>query len=475
MAGVLNDHQRVNEALEVEVLRRPLRGREATLRELDVERLRRRFLARQATIGIVGLGYVGLPLLKAVAEAGFQGVGLDIDRSKVRKLQIGRSYIRGISDEAIGRLRTTGRFEATSDFSRLAEVDTILICVPTPLTRHREPDLGFIVNTAESIAPHLRRGQLVVLESTTYPGTTSEIVKPVLERSGLCADADFFLAYSPEREDPGNLDFTTTQIPKVVGADTPATLGLACMFYEQLVPQTVPVSSMAVAEAVKLTENVFRSVNIALVNELKIIYGAMGIDVWEVIEAAKTKPFGYTAFYPGPGLGGHCIPIDPFYLTWKAREYDVPTRFIELAGEINTAMPGHVVEQLSRALDQRLGKGLKGARLLIIGLAYKKNVDDTRESPALTIMELLHRRGANFSYHDPHVPLVPETRAHPHLAGLRSVALEPPVVGTYDAVLIVTDHDAVDYEMLVAAAALVIDTRNATKHVQANRSKILRV
>jgi UDP-N-acetyl-D-glucosamine dehydrogenase len=343
------------------------------------------------------------------------------------------------------------------------------------LTRHREPDLGFVVRTADAIVRHLRPGQLVVLESTTYPGTTAEVVKPILESSGLRSGTDLFLAYSPEREDPGNIDFATTAIPKVVGGDGPEALALACALYGQFVPRTVPVSSCAVAEAVKLTENIFRSVNIALVNELKIVYEAMGIDVWEVIDAAKSKPFGYMPFYPGPGLGGHCIPIDPFYLTWKAREYDIATRFIELAGEINTAMPHHVVERLGRALDERFSKGLNGARILIVGLAYKKNVDDTRESPAYTIMELLARRGAKLAYHDPHVAAVPRTREHPEFAGMRSLALEPAALGAFDAALIVTDHDGVDYETLVAAMPLVVDSRNATKNVSASRERIVRV
>jgi UDP-N-acetyl-D-glucosamine dehydrogenase len=437
---------------------------------LDVAGLRGRFRAREATVGVIGLGYVGLPLLEAVVEAGFCGLGLDVDPVKVETLQAGRSHIRHIADEQIARLRATARFEATTDLARIAGLDAILICVPTPLTRHRAPDLGFVVGTAEAVARHLRAGQLVVLESTTYPGTTSEVVKPILERSGLRSGIDLFLAYSPERQDPGNLDFTTAAIPKVVVGDA-----LACALYDQLVPRTVPVSSIAVAEAVKLTENIFRAVNIALVNELKVVYEAMGIDVWQVIEAASTKPFGYMPFRPGPGLGGHCVPIDPFYLTWKARKHGIATRFIELAGEINTAMPAHVAERLGRTLDERFAKALNGARILVLGLAYKKNVDDTRESPAFAIMELLARRGAMLAYHDPHVPVVPPTREHPHLAGLRSVALEAADVAAFDAVLIVTDHDAVDYDALAAAARLVADSRNATKHVTAHRDKIVLV
>ena len=339
----------------------------------------------------------------------------------------------------------------------------MVICVPTPLTRHREPDLGFVTGTAEAIVPMLRVGQLVVLESTTWPGTTTDVLRPILERTGLVVGRDLFLAYSPEREDPGNPDFTTTRIPKVVGGDGALALALALAFYGRFVERVVPVSGPAVAEAVKLTENVFRAVNIALVNELKVVFEAMGIDVFEVIEAARTKPFGYMPFYPGPGLGGHCIPIDPFYLTWKAREYGIRTRFIELAGEINTAMPQRVVERLAQALDTRFARGLNGARILIIGLAYKKNIDDTRESPALRIIELLEARGARTAYHDPFVPVIPPTREHARLAGRRSISLEPPALAEFDAGLIVTDHDGVDYAALVHALPLMVDTRNVTR------------
>ncbi|MDX1574672.1 MAG: nucleotide sugar dehydrogenase, partial [Kiloniellales bacterium] len=352
--------------------------------------LHRRLETGRARIAVIGLGYVGLPLLKAVAEAGFGALGLDIDPAKVNALNAGRSYLRTVDPAAIARLRATGRFEASAEFARVREVDVVVICVPTPLTRHLEPDLGFVTGTAAAIAPHLRAGQLVILESTTWPGTTTEVLRPILvEHSGLAAGEALFLAYSPEREDPGNVDFTTTRIPKVVGGDGAEALALAQAFYGRFVDRVVPVRDPAVAEAVKLTENIFRSVNIALVNELKVVFEAMGIDVFEVIEAAKTKPFGYMPFYPGPGLGGHCIPIDPFYLTWKAREYGIRTRVIELAGESNTAMPQHVVRRLAEALDARFACGLNGARILIIGLAYKKNVDDTRESPALEIIELL--------------------------------------------------------------------------------------
>jgi UDP-N-acetyl-D-glucosamine dehydrogenase len=435
--------------------------------------LHERLARRAAEIVVIGLGYVGLPLLKAVAEAGFRALGLDIDPHKVAELNAGRSYIQHIADATIATLRQSGRFAASVDFAQVARADVLLICVPTPLTRHREPDLGFVVRTAEAIAPHLRPGQLVVLESTTYPGTTTEVVKPILERSGLRSGESLFLAYSPEREDPGNPAFTTTRIPKVVGGDGDAALQLALAFYRQIVAQVVPVSSTEVAEAVKLTENIFRAVNIALVNELKVVFDAMAIDVWEVIDAAKSKPFGYMPFYPGPGLGGHCIPIDPFYLTWKAREHDIATRFIELAGEINTAMPRYVVERLAQALDARFAKGLNGAAILLIGLAYKKNVDDMRESPALTIMDLLEARGARLAYHDPHLPVVPPSREHGRFAGRRSIALTADRIQSFDAVLIVTDHDGIDYDALVAAARLVVDTRNATRHVQGHRERIV--
>jgi UDP-N-acetyl-D-glucosamine dehydrogenase len=332
--------------------------------------------------------------------------------------------------------------------------------VPTPLTRHREPDLKYVEDTTAAIAAHLRPGQLIVLESTTYPGTTAEIMRPILEAGGLKSGRDFFLAYSPEREDPGNVDFSTSGIPKVVGADGEAALRLATALYDQFVVKTVPVSSIETAEAVKLTENIFRAVNIALVNELKVVYGAMGIDVWSVIEAAKTKPFGYMPFYPGPGLGGHCVPIDGFYLTWKAREFELCTRFIELAGEINAGMPRFVVERLAEAIDRQTGRGLSGARVLLVGLAYKKNIDDMRESPSLKLIELLEQRNACVDYYDPYVPVMPKTRDHPDLAGRKSVAFDAEALSTYDAVLISTDHDEIDYDTLVHQSKLVVDTRN---------------
>ena len=427
---------------------------------VDARALRERLESHAATVGIIGLGYVGLPLAIACRSAGFSVIGFDIDPAKVDDLNRGISPIKHISNDRVSALRERECFTATSDFERLAEPDVILICVPTPLGRHHEPDLSFIEATARSVAARLRRGQLVVLESTTYPGTTVEVLKPILENSGLCSGADFFLAYSPEREDPGNIDFETSQIPKVVAGDGPEALALACALYDRIVVRTVPVSSPDTAEAVKITENVFRAVNIALVNELKLVYAAMGVDIFEVIEAAKTKPFGFMPFYPGPGLGGHCIPIDPFYLTWKAREHGINTRFIELAGEINTSMPRYVVERLREELDLRFGKGLKGARILIVGVSYKKNVDDMRESPALTIMELLDGAGVKVDYHDPHFPVIPPTREHCVLAGKASVPLDSYLVARYDGAVIVTDHSNVNYDLLLRYSKLVVDTRN---------------
>jgi UDP-N-acetyl-D-glucosamine dehydrogenase len=433
-----------------------------------------RITARNCTIGIIGLGYVGIPLALAAVKAGFKVIGFDIDAPRVAKLNRGESFIKHIETSAITQAVETGRFEATTDFSRSAEADAILIAVPTPLTKYREPDLSYIVKTAESIAPHVRKGQLIVLESTTYPGTTTEVMKPILERGGLKSGIDFYLAFSPEREDPGNEHFGTQTIPKVVGGDGPEALQLADALYSQLVVKTVPVSSTATAEAVKLTENIFRAVNIALVNELKVVYGAMGVDVWEVIDAAKTKPFGFMPFYPGPGLGGHCIPIDPFYLTWKAREFDVATRFIELAGQINTRMPYFVVNRLAEAVDRRSKKGLAQARILILGIAYKKNIDDMRESPSLKLIELIEARGAHVDYHDPLIPVVPPTREHAALTGRVSVPVDATTLATYDAVLIATDHDAVDYHALVEASGVVVDTRNACARAGIVSDKVIK-
>lgn len=428
---------------------------------LNVSDLIASFQQKQALVGIIGLGYVGIPLALTAASKGFSVLGFDVDAPRVDQINRGESFIKHIPSADVAKAREGNRFEATADFSRLSEPDAILIAVPTPLNKYREPDLSYVENTARAIAPYLRRGQLIVLESTTYPGTTDEIMKPILEAGGLKSGVDFFLAFSPEREDPGNSDYNTASIPKVVGGDGAHALALADALYSEFVVKTVLVSSTATAEAVKLTENIFRAVNIALVNELKVVYAAMGVDVWEVIDAAKTKPFGFMPFYPGPGLGGHCIPIDPFYLTWKAREFDITTRFIELAGQINTRMPYVVVNKLAESIDRIVGKGLNNARVLICGVAYKKNVDDMRESPSLKLIELIESRGAHVDYHDPHIPVIPMTREHADLAGRASVALTAEVLASYDAVLIATDHDHVDYKELVKHSKLVIDTRNA--------------
>jgi UDP-N-acetyl-D-glucosamine dehydrogenase len=442
--------------------------------DLSIETLIARYQQRTAIVAVVGLGYVGLPLVQALIGAGFEVIGLDIDVRKIEALKRGDTYISHLPGQMFAGAIEDGRIKLTMNFSDLRSADAILICVPTPLTRHREPDLTFVESTARAILPNLRSGQLIILESTTYPGTTRDVIKPILEQSSLQSGKDFFIGYSPEREDPGNIEFSTTTIPKVVGGDGEDARNLANALYCAFVPQTVLVSSLEAAEAVKLTENIFRSVNIALVNELKVLYTEMGVDVWEVIEAAKTKPFGFMAFYPGPGLGGHCIPIDPFYLTWKAREYELSTRFIELAGEINTLMPRYVVSRLADELNVRAGRGLRDARILIVGLAYKKNVDDTRESPSFKLIELLEERGAICDFHDPFVPIVPLTREHSALAGRPSVGLNHEVLSSYDAVLIATDHDAVDYRSLVRSAQLVIDTRNACSRAGAVSSKIVK-
>ena len=422
--------------------------------------LRDAIVARSATVGVIGLGYVGLPLATAIARAGFATVGFDIDSAKADQINAGTSYIYAVTSSDLAELRKNNRLSATADFRKLSSADVIIICVPTPLTQHREPDLSYIKETAHSISQCLRQGQLVVLESTTFPGTTTEIVKPILELNGLKSGDDFFLGFSPEREDPGNSKYETTTIPKVVSGDGPEAKSLTESFYSVVVRAVVPVSSPAVAEAVKITENIFRAVNIALVNELKIIYGAMGIDVWEVIDAAATKPFGFMPFYPGPGLGGHCIPIDPFYLTWKAKEYEVSTRFIELAGEINISMPHYVIGKLEEALDHRFKKSLGSARILVIGIAYKKNVADIRESPSLKIVELLEKRGTKVDFHDPHVAMIPSTREYLHLEGRVSVALDEKTISSYDVLVVSTDHDAIDYALITKYGRLLIDTRN---------------
>lgn len=419
------------------------------------------FASRKASIGIIGLGYVGLPLALAACSQGISVVGFDIDPRKIASIEAGKSYFKHIASDALVSAVGQGLLHATADFSRISTVHAVIICVPTPLTVHREPDLTYVEATAEAIAPFIRPGQLIVLESTTWPGTTEEVIKPILERRGLKSGVDFYLAFSPEREDPGNPDHMTRSIPKVVGGEGETAHKLAMALYASIIKVVVPVSSTRAAEAVKLTENIFRAVNIALVNELKVIYDKMGVDVWEVIEAAKSKPFGYMPFYPGPGLGGHCIPIDPFYLTWKAREFGISTRFIELAGEINTNMPHYVVDRLARALDDQSGRGLRGARILIVGIAYKKNVDDVRESPALRLIELLEERGAVTDFYDPFVECIPQTREHAALAGRMTIAWELSVLASYDAVLISTDHEVVDYRQLCESAKLVVDTRNA--------------
>ena len=423
--------------------------------------LARRLAERSATVGVIGLGYVGLPLALAAVRAGFAVTGFDINPDRVARINAGEPVISHLDTAAMRAALATGRFRASTDMEDLGRCDAVLICVPTPLTPQREPDLSYIRATAADIARTLRPGQLVVLESTTWPGTTEEVLKPILEATGLTSGRDVFLAFSPEREDPGNRTHTLATVPKVVGGDGARARDLADALYGAIVARTVPVSSTATAEAVKLTENIFRAVNIALVNELKVVYDAMGIDVWEVIEAAASKPFGYMPFWPGPGLGGHCIPIDPFYLTWKAREFDVATRFIELAGEVNRGMPRYVVERLALALDRQRGRPLGGARILIVGVAYKRDLDDMRESPALKLIALLEERGAVIEYHDPLVPEIPPSRAHPGLTGRRSVPLTPDALRSCDAALVVTDHAGVDYALIAAEAPLVVDTRNA--------------
>jgi len=414
--------------------------------------------AKQATVGIIGLGYVGLPLGLCFAEKGFPVIGFDVDQSKIAALSKSSSYIKHIKPDRIAQSIQNKKFTPTSDFSKLSSCNAILIAVPTPLTKQREPDMTYVVSTCETISKYLVKGQLVVLESTTYPGTTEEVVVPILEKGGLKLDKDFYVAFSPEREDPNNPNYTTETIPKVVGSTSSGGLTIAEKLYSQIVVKVVPVSSPRAAEATKLLENIFRSVNIALVNELKVTFAKMGIDIWEVIEAAKTKPFGYMPFYPGPGLGGHCIPIDPFYLTWKAREYDVATRFIELAGEINTAMPEYVVGKVVEALNER-GKPLKGTRILILGLAYKANVDDDRESPSYKLMQMLQDRGAIVDYNDPFVPVIRPTREYPEFAGKKSAEIS----SNYDLFLVATAHDEYRKLDFMKLGVPVVDTRNIVR------------
>lgn len=434
--------------------------------------LKAKISARTATIGVVGLGYVGLPLLHAFIEAGFSTIGYDVDQKKVDSLNGGQSYIAHIPSEWIGRWLKEEKFDATVDMERLSEADAVLICVPTPLNSSRDPDLAYVESTTGMIAKTLRKGQLVVLESTTYPGTTRDVILPVLEANGLKCGADFFLAYSPEREDPGNPDFSARGIPKVVGGMDPGSLDVAQSLYDCAVVNTVAVSSCEIAEACKILENTYRSVNIAMVNELKVLFQKLDIDVWEVIDAAKTKPFGFQAFYPGPGLGGHCIPIDPFYLSWLARRHDMATRFIELAGEINTSMPEYVLTRVNAALND-LSKSVRGSKIAILGVAYKKDVDDPRESPSFRLIELLVERGAELTYNDPHIPTLPKMR-HFDVPEMTSQELTAEYLGEQDCVLIATDHSAYDYEFIVKHSKLVVDTRNSTKDVAAGRDRIVK-
>ena len=425
------------------------------------EKLLEKLENKSFKVGILGLGYVGLPLGLEFAEKEFEVLGFDLDKRKVEKLNDGKSYIKHISAGRIADAVNKRYFSATNDFSRLPEVDAIIICVPTPLDEHREPDMTYVEGTAKTIQKYLRPGQLVTLESTTYPGTTDELLLPLFENAAsgkMKVGEDFFLAYSPEREDPNNPNYNTQTIPKVVGGVTENCLEVAQAMYNKVIVQTVPVSSARVAEATKIVENVYRSINIALVNELKMVFQKMGIDVWEVIDAAKTKPFGFQAFYPGPGLGGHCIPIDPFYLTWKAREYEVNTKFIELAGEINTHQPYYVVQRAMEVLNEH-GKALKGSKILILGAAYKKNVDDMRESPSLKLIELFREKGAEVDYNDPYIPVLPPTRKYRF--DMISVELTPENLALYDLVVLSTDHDDYDYKFIYENANLILDTRNA--------------
>jgi UDP-N-acetyl-D-glucosamine dehydrogenase len=427
---------------------------------------------KSVRVGVIGLGYVGLPLVHAFWQAGLKVVGFDIDPGKIERLEKGETYIKHFAPENVRTMNASGRFTATTDFAQLDGVDAVLICVPTPLNAQREPDLSYVVNTTGMIAKNLHRDMLVVLESTTYPGTTTEVVRPILETSGLKVGDDVLLAFSPEREDPGS-GYETRKIPKIVGGVDERSGLCAAELYALAFAEVHRVRDTETAEAVKITENIFRAVNIALVNELKIAYTKMGINVWDVIDAAKTKPFGFMPFYPGPGLGGHCIPIDPFYLSWRAKKFNVDTHFIELAGVVNRAMPGLVVEKLDEALEKHEGKRLKGADILIMGVAYKKNVDDLRESPALEIMELIQHQGGRVSFHDPYIPEILPTREHAELQGMRSVTFDRDTISKFDAALIATDHSNVDYASLVSWSRLVIDTRNATKNVHREGARII--
>jgi len=447
------------------------RGNKGVKRSSTAKKLTTLIDGGQAVVGVIGMGYVGLPLALEFCKRGFRIIGFDTDSAKVKKLNAGQSYIGHIPSKDVRTFSRKGLFSATHDFSRLSEADCITICVPTPLNEQKEPDLQYVAQTSNSIAETLRKGQLVILESTTYPGTTEELILPILNKSTHRVGRDFFVAYSPEREDPGKRRYPIEKIPKVVGGVTPECSLLAGKLYEKLFQKVVYVSSARVAEMTKLLENIFRSVNIALVNELKMLSERMDIDIWEVIEAASTKPFGYMPFYPGPGLGGHCIPIDPFYLSWKAREYDFNTRFIELAGEVNTSVPYHVVKRISEALNNQ-EKSVKNSRILILGVAYKPDVDDMRESPAIKIIDSLSRMGANVCYNDPHIPVFPKLRKYDY--DLRSVELTPKLLGSMNCVVIVTNHSTYDYDFIVEHSKIVVDTRNATRTVKSNKHKIVK-
>ena len=431
----------------------------------------KRIRQKKVKVGVLGLGYVGLPLVREFASVGFKVLGFDIDVKKVTVLNSGRSIIKHIPHSQVRKIVQAGLFSATTSMARLKNVDALLVCVPTPLTKNREPDMRFITGSSEMIAKYLRTGQLVIFESTTYPGTTRDLVRPILQTSGLKAGKDFYLAYSPEREDPGNKKFTTKNIPKVVGGLTKTCRDMACSLYNTAIAKTVPVASLEVAEAAKILENIYRCVNIAMVNELKMVFDRMGIDIWEVIRAAATKPFGFSPFYPGPGLGGHCIPIDPFYLTWKARQYGMPTRFIELAGEINTNMPHYVIAKTMEALNEHK-KSLKGSKVLVLGLAYKKDIDDVRESPSIELIELLREKGAKVDYNDPYIPRTHKQREHDLKMSSKKISAK--TLSSYDLVLISTDHSEYDYDWIVKNSKLVIDTRNATVAVRQNRKKIVK-
>lgn len=435
--------------------------------------LQEKIKKQKATIAIIGLGYVGLPLSFAFLQKGFKVIGLDTDLKKVQVLEKGQSYLKHIETDNLSFYLRTGNFIPSNDFKKIKNADVIIICVPTPLNKFREPDLTPIISAASRIKDFLKKDQLIILESSTYPGTTDEVLLNELEKSSLKANKDFYLAYSPEREDPGNENYNTSTIPKIVGADSPKSRSLAVSLYRQVISEVVSVSSSRAAEATKLTENVFRSVNIALVNELKTIYDVMGIDIWEVVDAASTKPFGYMPFYPGPGLGGHCIPIDPFYLTYKAREYEVPTKFIELAGEINTSMPLFVMEKLIESLSSQAGKAVNSAKILIIGMAYKKDIDDIRESPALTLLKTLKKKKAKVTYHDDYIPIIPDTEEFSELKGMKSVALTKKNLSSNDLVLVITNHSYIDFNKVGEWSKLIVDTRNAMKGIR-TKSKVIK-